>query len=134
MSAHTSGMPWSYAIHQELDAVIVTSEGVLADNDIHEGHARLYSDPSFHPAMRILNDLAGITELRVTAIGLDAVAANTLANQTGKQAFLVASGLVAGTMNFLISSAPNQKARVFFDRAQALAWLNEELLPDKFLK
>jgi hypothetical protein len=126
-------MPWAYSINQERAAVLVEATGVVTGEELTAGVNALIRDPAFLPDMRILLDYHGITELRVSHTVIEALASSRVYSARSRRALYVLSGFGMGVGRYYQSFAHAGQVEVFTDRAEAIAWLNEGVPPEKVL-
>lgn len=125
-------MPCSYSIDEDKRVVFNTSSGVVTDNDLVTNAILLRSDKNFQGNFRCLSDYTRVTALQTTAATLTTLAANQPFSPESRRAFLVTAGWIGSSVEFYRTTTTGQ-VRVFTDRAEALAWLNEGVPPEKHI-
>lgn len=126
-------MPWNYVIDQERDAVLVTATGVVTGEELTAGVKTLVQDPGFHPDIRMLLDYHAISELRVSYNVIETLASSRVYSAKSRRACYVQVGFALGVGQYYQAFAQAGRVEVFTDRAEALAWLNESVPPEKAL-
>lgn len=126
-------MPWNYTINSELDAVLVVATGVVTGDELTAGVQLLTQDPGFHPDIRMLIDYQGMSELRVPHNVIETLASSRVYSAKSRRALLVSVGFALGVGRYYQAFAQAGQVEVFTDRAEALAWLNFDLPPEKWL-
>jgi hypothetical protein len=126
-------MPWTYTIDQERDAVLVTATGIVTGDELTAGAKTLAQDPGFHPDIRILLDYHAISELRVAYNVIETLASSRIYSEKSRRACYVQAGFGVGVGQYYQAFAQAGRVEVFTERAEALAWLNEGVPPEKTL-
>jgi len=126
-------MSWTYAIDKERDVLLITASGVLTAHELRSGVATATTDVSFHPDIRILIDYRAVTKIGFSIDTVEAMASNRVYSPKSRRAFLVTSGFAAGIFQMYRTMAQAGIVRVFIERDAALAWLNEDVPPEKIL-
>ena len=126
-------MPFTYTIDREREAVFYSATGVLTDEIAQDLHSKIFQDPDFHPHFRVLGDYSGVSELQISAVTIASLAARSGFSKQSRRALLTQYGIISGTALFYTQNTPPGNARIFYDRAKALAWLNEGVPPEKVI-
>jgi len=126
-------MPWSHRIDTRLGVIFTEATGVLTNEDLKAGAAKLFGDPDFQSDFRLFGDYTGVTELKLDAANLALLASRLPFLPKARRAFLVNDPTIAGTTHFYRANTPRGNLRIFYYRSEALAWLNEGMDPDKRL-
>jgi len=122
-------MPATYRLDLADRVVWSRAWGVVTDEEL-DAHSRASrSDLRFEPGLRQFQDLADITDPRVTPGGLHLLAQVNPFVKPARRAVLVASDVVFGLarMHEQLRGDAGDDLQVFRDRAAPLAWLG---LPD----
>ena len=121
-------MPAEYLIDETLGVVFSRSWGILTNIDLLEHQRRLGQDPQFKPGLSQLFDFREVTDVEVTAAGIQILADRTIFGAGARRAFIVHPGAMAmfGVMRMfqtLISDHPDE-LRVQFDHInKARQWI-----------
>ena len=127
-------MPWSYTIDPDQNVVFTTGSGVLTEEELLAGVTSLYADPRFHPDLRGLCDYRGVGELKLSSEMMERLAAKRKYSEKTRTAFLVTGPLGFGLGRVYQSSVDNGQVKITFDRAEAVAWLNEGFPTEKHIQ
>jgi len=122
-------MPWHYRFDPRCDAFLSDAFDLLTGEEITLGVAEILRDPNFRPDVRIFDDFTRVSRYifpdRIeSALHLQQEARRL----RGRHAILLGSTLPSGPGADLFLEAtgrPAARFRVFFERDDALAWLNE---------
>lgn len=119
-------MNLSYTYDDQRGIFVAAPTGVLTDDEVWSAFSTLKQHPNFGPDVRIFHDFSRVVEYRLSAALLDRIA-EVMVRQSvaARRAFLVGTAKGYGTATFYLRSVSSDKIQVFYDRAKALAWLNE---------
>jgi hypothetical protein len=126
-------VPWSYDIDTDKDVAFTTGTGVLTDQEVFDGVMSLYDDPRFHPDLRGLFDYRGVGTLKVSSETMAKLAAKRRYSDQTRTAFLVNGPLGFGLGRVYQSWVDLGQVKITYDRAEAVAWLNEGVPPEKHI-
>lgn len=126
-------MPWSYIIDHERDVVFTTAAGILTEEECYAGVMSLYSDPRFHPDLRGLFDYRDVVTLMLSSELMATLAAKRKYSEKTRTAFLVSTQLGFGLGRVYQSWVALGQIKICFDRAEAVAWLNEGVTAEKHI-
>ena len=122
-------MPISYRIDPARSLVLTTVTGVVTDNDVLAHKRALASDPEYHPSMKELSDVRGVTDLEVTAEGIAVMAGFDREHddtERGHRIALVASADVVygmARMYQMNTVEADERVGVFRTLDEATRWL-----------
>ena len=118
-------MPASYKIAAARGVVFTSGSGVLTDEDCFAHVRALSTDPDFKPSMHQLADLTHVTEVRLTAGGIQRLAERVPFGEGSRRAFVVADDVAFGMarMYQILTSDHAHDLTVFRDLDEARAWL-----------
>lgn len=126
-------MPSLCTFDLERDVIVVTGTGILTDDDAISVAKQVYRDPRFHPDMRGYCDFSEVTQWEVRREVLLALAANRKLSEKSRTAICATALAAFGMSRMYQALVQKGKISVFNDRAEALAWLNEGVPPEKWL-
>ncbi len=126
-------MAWSYTIDTDKNVAFTSGSGVLTDEEIFSGVMSLYSDPRFHPDLRGLFDYRNVATLKVSSEMMARLAAHRRYSDKSRTAFLVNGPLGFGLGRVYQSWIDRGQVKITYDRAEAVAWLNEGVPPEKHI-
>ncbi len=126
-------MPWSYSIDSERNVVFTTGTGVLTEQELLGGLRSLYADPKFHPDHRGLFDYREVETLQVSNDLMASLAASRKYSARSRTAFLVNGPLAYGLGRLYQTWVQDGQVKIANERAEAVAWLNEGLPPEKHI-
>jgi hypothetical protein len=111
-------------IDREQRLIDITFQGIVTDAALLELEERLRATPDFAAGFNLLNDCSAVSDFRVTATGLYAVAARTQQN-TNLTAIVIPARFVHGMARTYEAMAnwKTMRVQIFQDRACALEWL-----------
>ena len=118
-------MPSSYFIDPVRRLVIISADGVMLGSELLAEQRHLASEPLFERDFSQLFDLTQVTEARVTAEDVRAMAAATAFGPKARRALIVSEPLVYGLSRMfqLLLDERGGTLRIFTDRSEAEAWL-----------
>lgn len=122
-------MPIDYSIDEELGVVFTTASGVLTENELLEHKRKIISDSKFRPGLVELSDVRSISDLDISASGLEKFVAQDEADAERLKGFklaIVVSGALEygmGAMYEMMSLENNKDVRLFRDMRLAKDWL-----------
>lgn len=124
-------MPWTYTIDLARNVVFTAGSGVLTEAEVETGVMSLYADPQFRPDLRGLFDYRGVETMKVSSEAMGRLAARRKYSANTRTAFLVKGPLGFGLGRVYQSSVESGHVKITLDRAEAVAWLNEGVPPEK---
>lgn len=124
---------WKYTIDKALGAVFTEAAGILTEVELVAGVRALYEDPQFHPDFRGLFDYTRVTTNEISSERMASMAAMRKYSANARTAFLVTGQLSYGLGRVYQSWIDEGQVMVTYNRAEALAWLNEGVPPEKVL-
>lgn len=122
-------MPINYSIDEDVGVVLTTASGVLTENELLEHKRKIISDPKFRPGFVELSDVQSISDLDISASGLEKFVAQDEADAERLRGFklaIVVSGALEygmGAMYEMMSLQNNKDVRIFRDMRLAKDWL-----------
>ena len=126
-------MGLEFSIDTERQVVVTTAVGVLTDSDMVAAAEGIRRHPKFHADMRGLVDWTGASAVKVSPAMLFLLTGFQAYSAKSRRAFLVQAGLPQGMMEFYRMNVVSGKVEIFTDRAEALAWLNMGVSPEKHI-
>lgn len=126
-------MPWDYTIDTDKNAVFTTGTGVLTDQEALTGVMLMYADPCFNPDARGLFDYRGFETLKVSSEMMARLANQRRFSENSRTAFLVTGQLAFGLGRVYQSWVTVGEVKIFCNRDEAVAWLNEGYPPRKHI-
>lgn len=126
-------MPRSFHFDPQRDVLFVSAWGVFTDHEFTAGATATVTDPTFRADLRVLVDFLKVEELRVSAQTLAKFVEQRHFSARSRRAFLVNSHFAQAFVEIGKSFGAPEQIRVFTNRAQAVAWLNEGQPADKWL-
>lgn len=126
-------MPWSYTIKPELNLATTSASGIVTEEELLRGVLAAYSDPLFHPELRAFLDYSEPVEWRVTAEFLTRLASRRKFSAKSRTAIWAVGPLNYGMCRAYQGFVEDGHVKIFTDRAEALAWLNEGYPPEKHI-
>ena len=130
-------MPFSYSIDVQQNVIFLRGEGVVTKEELFSVGAALFSDPLFHPDLRLFCDLTAMTEKRFSPVDAWAVGSIGKFSQNARRAFLLKSRLAFRFYWALKESVAfhgKGVPRVFYNRKKGLAWLNKGVPPEQVIQ
>jgi len=122
-------MSWSYRHYPRLDMLVTHGSGLLSDRDYTVGVMALRQDATAIAATRRFSDYSQIDRFEVTEASL-----KTLQRELplpGRHAFLIFSPAGESVFEQHLRTILAGNLRLFFDRQEAVDWLNEDMPPEK---
>ena len=122
-------MPITYFIDEDLGAVFTTASDVLTEDELLEHKRKVISDPKFKPGFVELSDVRFISDLAISASGLERFVEIDNADSERLEGFklaIVVSGALEfgmGTMYEMMSREQDRNVRIFRDLGLAREWL-----------
>jgi hypothetical protein len=118
-------VPATYRIDAARSLVYSRYQGVLTDDELQRQQAALGEDPAFDARFRQLVDVRDVTDIRVAAATIAAVARRTNFRPGTWRAIVAAAEAPFGVARMFALYAENraQVVRVFHGIAEAEAWL-----------
>ena len=122
-------MPIEYAIDEDLGVVFATASGVLTEDELLEHKRKVISDPNFKPGFVELSDVRSVSDLAISASGLERFVAQDDSDAERLRDYklaIVVSGALEfgmGAMYEMMSRANNRDVRIFRDLGLAKEWL-----------
>ena len=118
-------MPTSYFIDPVRRLVIISADGVLLGAELLAEQKHLASEPLFKPDFSQLFDLTQVTDARISAEEVRAMAATTAFGPAARRALIVAEPLLYGLSRMfqLLLDERGGTLRIFTDRNEAEEWL-----------
>lgn len=122
-------MPISYYIDEDLGVVFTTASEVLTENELLEHKRKLISDPKFQPGFVELSDVRSISDLEISASGLERFVEQDESDSERLKGFklaIVVSGALEfgmGAMYEMMSRENDKDVRIFRDIRVAKEWL-----------
>lgn len=122
-------MPIDYCIDENLQVVFTTGTGVLTEDELLEHKRKVISDPNFKPGFVELSDVRDVSDLAVSASGLERFVAQDDTDAERLRDYklaIVVSGALEfgmGTMYEMMSRKNNRDVRIFRDLGLAKEWL-----------
>jgi hypothetical protein len=126
-------MPRSCVFDTARNAILVEATGVFTEQEFRLGTAAAVKDPRFRPDMRTLVDFSGVTLFKISALALDEFVRGRHFSTEARRAFVVSPGFGATFVTFGMNCGVVEQIRIFHDRKDALAWLNESVPAEKVL-
>jgi hypothetical protein len=126
-------MPWSYAIYPELNLATTTASGIVTEEELLRGVLTAYSDPRFNPDLRAFLDYSQAVEWQVSAEFMARLAPERKFSANSRTAIWAVGPLNYGMCRIYQSFVDAGVVRIFSERADALAWLNEGYPAEKHL-
>ena len=129
-------MPYSYTIDDHLFCVFAKGDGVLSRSEYLATLRKGYSDSLFHPEMRSLSDLTGVTHNELDSETLRVSAELSRFSPNSRRAIIVSRSLDYGVSRMYESYCMVQNKLspyIFYSRAEALTYLNEGFPPEKHI-
>lgn len=126
-------VPWSYTIDTDKGVVFTTGTGNLTDQETYSGVMKLYADPLFRSDLRGLFDYRGVETVKVSSEMMTKLADKRAYSENSRTAFLVKDALGFGLLRVYQSWIAKGFVKIYYDRAEAVAWLNEGVAPDKVI-
>ena len=126
-------MPREHYFDKERGAIFVTATGVFTELEFTTGTSLTINEPDFQPDLRVLIDFSGVTRFDVSAKALVDFVSKQAFSKKARRAFVVERGFGASFVSFGKSSGALEQIQIFYDRAGALAWLNEAVPPEMVL-
>ena len=126
-------MPIKYSIDEDLGVVFTTASDVLTEAELLEHKRRVVSDPKFKPGFVELSDVRSISDLAISASGLEKFVAQDESDSERLKDFklaIVVSGALEfgmGVMYEMLSRQNDKNVRIFRDLRLAKDWLQ---IPD----
>lgn len=124
-------MPWSYSINPALNLATTMASGIVTEEELLQGVLSAYADPRFQPEMRAFLDYSQAVEWRVSAEFLARLAPQRKFAAGSRTAIWAVGPLNYGMCRVYQSFVDSGQLRIFGDRAEALAWLNEGVPPEQ---
>ncbi len=122
-------MPITYSIDEDLGVVFTTASEVLTEDELLQHKRRVVSDPKFKPGFVELSDVRSISDLAISASGLERFVAQDDSDSERLQGYklaIVVSGALEfgmGAMYEMMSVENNRDVRIFRDVGLARDWL-----------
>ena len=122
-------MPISYSIDEGLGVVFTTASDVLTEDELLEHKRKVISDPKFKPGFVELSDVRFISDLAISASGLERFVEMDDSDAERLKGFrlaIVVSGALEfgmGAMYEMMSREKNRNVRIFRDPGLAREWL-----------
>lgn len=122
-------MPIKYSIDENLGVVFTTASEVLTEAELLEHKRKVISDPKFRPGFVELSDARSISDLAISASGLERFVAQDESDSErlkGYKLAIVVSGALEfgmGVMYEVMSRQNNKDVRIFRDMGLARDWL-----------
>ena len=118
-------MPTNYFIDPVRRLVIISADGVLLGAELLAEQKHLAAEPLFQRDFSQLFDLTQVTEARISAEEVRAMAATTVFGPTARRALIVAEPLLYGLSRMfqLMLDERGGTLRIFTDRSEAEEWL-----------
>lgn len=126
-------MPTCHTIDAEKGVIYTTTFGIVTDSDLIGSLTAIRLDARFRSDLRCLADYQGVDLIAASAGTLISLSTIQPFAAETRRAFVVKQGLVASMVNFYRINTLGQ-IKVFEDRREALAWLNEGVPPEKFIE
>ncbi|MDH3490412.1 MAG: hypothetical protein OEM20_00240 [Gammaproteobacteria bacterium] len=123
-------MPIKYSIDEDLGVVFTTASEVLTENELLEHKRKLILDPNFKPGFVELSDVRFVSDLAISAAGLERFVAQDESDSERLKDFklaIVVSGALEfgmGAMYEMMSRENNVDVRIFRDLRLAKEWLH----------
>lgn len=131
-------MPWTYRIDKAREFMWVRASGVVTEAEVATGAANAIGDPDFGSHYRLLLDYSEATSISMSVDAVARLAQSSAFSPRSRRAFLATTPLTfgLGRMYETYASLGDTSApvRVFRDRAEALAWLNSDVPPEKVIE
>ena len=126
-------MAWSYGFDAARDVLMVKGTGAVIEDDLRKGTAAAIEEIGTRPRLRCLIDYSQVTEIRLTVDTVRLMAESPFFQPESRRAFLAPTDLAFGMARMYqtfaeLSTAGN--VRVFRNRADAIAWLNDGVTPE----
>lgn len=126
-------MPWSYTIDPKRNVIFTTGTGILTQEELAFGVKMAKQDPLYHPDLNAFFDWTKVTGWKMDSDFLARlVAARTFSGGT-RTAMLASNPLGYGMCRIMEAWVSNGQMMLFTDRAEAVAWLNEGVPPEKHI-
>ena len=118
-------MPITYHIDKVKKVLHSIGTGVLTREAIRTYRNSLLDDPEFDHCCDCLFDFRGVTELRISAKDMEAIAMGAIFDRCGRKAHVVPSDSMFGAlrMYYLHLDAEPHEVQVFRDMDEACRWL-----------
>jgi hypothetical protein len=130
-------MPWAYRFDPRCDAFCTEAFDLLTAEDIKTGVIEIPADPNFRPNVRILDDFTRVTDYIIPHPIESALHMQQESRRLrGRHAILLGPKMPSGPgVDHFLSVAGREASRfrVFYDRAAALAWINEGVAPAEWI-
>lgn len=127
-------MPITYDIDTDRRVVIAASSGTLTETEIVAAATAAYKDPRFDPAFRAFFDHSQVSDWKVSSSFMTRMASARRRDDHSRTAVFVQGALGYGLVRAYQAFVDNGQVKVFTDRAEALAWLNEGVPPEQHIK
>ena len=118
-------MPGSYLIDLERGLVFCRGWGVLTDDELLWHAETLHADPRFDPGFRQVVNFLDVSEARVSAEGIRAIAQINPFRRDSRRAIAVPSDLVFGLARMFeaLTNSDQDQFRVFRALGPAFEWV-----------
>lgn len=122
-------MPIEYSIDKDLGVIFTTASEVLTESELLEHKRKLISDPNFNPGFVELSDVREISDLAISASGIERLLAQDESDAEllkGYKLAIVVSGALEFGMGVLYEMTSRENVmnvRIFRDFDQAKEWL-----------
>ncbi len=122
-------MPITYSIDEDLGVVFTTASDVLTEDELLEHKRKMIADPKFKPGFVELSDVRFISDLAISASGLEKFVAQDDSDAERLRGFklaIVVSGALEfgmGAMYEMMSLKNNRDVRIFRELSLAKDWL-----------
>jgi len=126
-----SKMPCEYTIHTGQGVLCVKATGVLTDEELRVVSSKAFNDPQFHPALNAFLDYSMVTDWQVSGATCSNLARSRKFAENTKTAIVAVGPVGYGLGRVYEAWIERGKVKLFLDKAEAIAWLNEEVLPEK---
>jgi hypothetical protein len=113
--------------------VIATSRGTLTEAEIQAAAKAALQDARFDPSHRAFFDHSRVTEWMVSTEFMTKLAAARKRSNDSRTAIFVQKPVGFGLIRAYQAFVDNGQVRIFTDRAEAVAWLNEGVPPGKHI-
>ncbi len=124
-------MPWEYTIDTSRNLGFVKASGVMTAEVLADGLRRASQDPKFHPDLNVFADYTEVTDWQVSTDFLSHLSNSRRLSDKSKTAIWTTGPLSYGMGRAFASWVNVGQVRIFTDKDEAWAWLNEGVPPEK---
>jgi len=118
-----------YSIDKQRRLILTTAEGSVMFDDIRGHQDRLLADPDFDASFDQLIDTTAVTKFDISANEARILAERPIVSPASRRAFVATEPYIFGIARMMEAYHEGLKCadiQVFYSRAEALKWLEEE--------